>query len=106
MDGRPSSCRHPGAEKEGENMKDTTLWRWEQDHPLMRAWNAHKATPEYANSVSWAQHAEHVEGSMWALFMAGWTAAQGCGCAPGTCESKPQGCWPRLQGSDHDRQTR
>ena len=25
------------------------------DHPLMRAWSAHKATPEYANSKSWAQ---------------------------------------------------
>ena len=63
-----------------------------QDHPLMRAWNAHKVTPEYANSKSWAQHAEHVEGSLWALFMAGWTAAQSCGCQPGTCESKPTGC--------------
>lgn len=63
-----------------------------QDHPLMRAWTAHKATPEHANSRSWAQHAEHVEGSLWASFMAGWMAAQGCGCAPGTCESKPQGC--------------
>lgn len=63
-----------------------------QDHPLMRAWNAHKATPEYANSKSWAQHADHVDGSLWALFVAGWTAAQTCGCQPGTCESKPIGC--------------
>ena len=46
-----------------------------QDHPLMRAWIAHTATPEHANSRSWAQHAEHVEGSLWASFMAGWMAA-------------------------------
>lgn len=44
------------------------------DHPLWRAWNAHKVTPEYANSKCWAKHDEHVEGSLWALFMAGWMA--------------------------------
>lgn len=46
------------------------------DHPLILAWNAHKATAEYENSKRWAQHAEHLEGSLWALFMAGWSAAQ------------------------------
>lgn len=45
------------------------------DHPLMLAWTAHKTSPEYANTLSWAQHAAHTEGSLWAAFMAGWTAA-------------------------------
>ena len=62
------------------------------DHPLMQAWNAHQATAEYANSRRWAQHDYGVEGSLWALFVAGWMAAQGCGCRPGTCESKTTGC--------------
>lgn len=45
------------------------------DHPLMLAWNAHKATEEYANARTWAKYEEHVDGSMWAAFMAGWYAA-------------------------------
>lgn len=43
------------------------------DHPLMEAWNAHKATDEYQNSLRWAP--THSEGSLWAVFMAGWQAA-------------------------------
>ena len=62
------------------------------DHPLMRAWTAHKATEEFSNSRRWAHHAEHLEGSLWALFVAGWNAAKGCGCREGECESKPEGC--------------
>lgn len=44
---------------------------------MMRAWSAYKATPEYANSRSWAKHSEHVDGSLWASFMAGWEACGG-----------------------------
>lgn len=44
---------------------------------MMRAWSAYKATPEYANSRSWAKHSEHVDGSLWASFMTGWEACGG-----------------------------
>ena len=47
------------------------------DHPLMVAWNAHKATEAFANSKRWAADANHAEGSLWALFLAGWEAANG-----------------------------
>lgn len=43
------------------------------DHPLMQAWTAYKATEEHANSLRWA--ATHPEGSLWAAFMAGFQAA-------------------------------
>lgn len=72
------------------------------DDPMMQAWAAYKATPEYKNSVRWAltiapmlqagdpeaetkrlslapieQRTQHVEGSMWAAFSAGFRATEG-----------------------------
>jgi hypothetical protein len=47
-----------------------------KDHPLMKAWEAHKATEDFSNSRKWALHEEHLDGSLWALFSAGWQAAQ------------------------------
>lgn len=41
------------------------------NHPLMLAWEAYKATDEYANTKRWASHPEHAEGSLWAAFVAG-----------------------------------
>jgi hypothetical protein len=46
-----------------------------KDSPIMRAWDAYKATPDYANSLKWAAHDEHRVGSMWAAFLQGWTLA-------------------------------
>lgn len=46
-----------------------------ESHPLMVAWNAYKATDEYANTKKWALHEQHVEGSLWAAFMAGFNAS-------------------------------
>ncbi|HEU4344033.1 MAG TPA: DUF2829 domain-containing protein [Candidatus Binatia bacterium] len=43
-----------------------------KDHPLMVAWEAYKATPDYANTRKWASHDEHVDGSLWAAFSQGW----------------------------------
>lgn len=45
------------------------------DHPLMLAWAAHKQTDNYANSKRWAANEQHLDGSLWALFDAGWNAA-------------------------------
>lgn len=45
-------------------------------HPALLAWEAHKKTEEYENSKRWAAMPEHVEGSLWALFWAGWNAAR------------------------------
>ena len=41
----------------------------------MVAWNQHKQSDEYRNSKKWATHPEHVEGSLWAVFEAGFRAA-------------------------------
>jgi hypothetical protein len=43
-------------------------------HPLMKAWEKFKASDEFANSKRWAAHPEHLDGSLWALFDAGWNA--------------------------------
>lgn len=45
-----------------------------KDHPLMLAWEAYKATDEYANTKKWAAYPEHVDGSLWAAFEQGWRA--------------------------------
>lgn len=70
------------------------------DSELMKAWNAHKATDDYANSYKWATAAieyavlpepkdptanratpdhyrRYVEGSLWASFLAGFAASGG-----------------------------
>ena len=44
--------------------------------PLMIAWQAYKATEEYANTRRWATHETHVDGSLWAAFVAGWSVAK------------------------------
>lgn len=54
----------------------TTMAPVPNEHPLMKAWEAHKQTEEYANSKKWAANERHVDGSLWALFEAGWRAAK------------------------------
>lgn len=71
-----------------------------KDHPLMLAWEAYKQTEEYKNAKHWAltiqpmiqatdpeaerkryslmpieQRERHIEGSLWAMFYAGWNRA-------------------------------
>lgn len=46
-----------------------------KDDPIMVAWGTYKDSPEYANSLKWAAHEEHREGSLWAAFITGWQAA-------------------------------
>ena len=43
-----------------------------ENAPVMLAWKAHKTTEEYANSLRWAVDPKHAEGSLWALFYAGY----------------------------------
>lgn len=40
-----------------------------QDEPVMIAWNKHKATDDYANTLRWAGASN--EGNLWAVFYAG-----------------------------------
>jgi hypothetical protein len=44
-----------------------------EDHPLMVAWKAYRATEEFANTAKWA--GENNLGSLWAAFASGWGAA-------------------------------
>lgn len=44
------------------------------NHPLVIAWEAYRATEEYANSLQWAMQSHDkmtVEGSLWGAFVAG-----------------------------------
>jgi hypothetical protein len=43
--------------------------------PMMVAWELFAASAEYANAKSWAANPQHLEGSLWALFVAGFSAA-------------------------------
>lgn len=45
-----------------------------KDHPAIIAWEAYRASPEYANSRQWAA-TQHVDGSMWAAFYQGFISA-------------------------------
>lgn len=47
-----------------------------EDHPLMIAWKTYQATDDFANTKKWAMHHEHVQGTLWAAFMAGFQARQ------------------------------
>lgn len=46
-----------------------------EDHPLKKAWDAYRQTDDFANSRKWANQPEHVDGSLWAMFMTGWMMA-------------------------------
>lgn len=48
-----------------------------ENAPLMLAWKKYRASPEFTNSLKWAQQAEHTEGSLWAAFVEGWMTALG-----------------------------
>ena len=79
------------------------------DHPLLLAWTAHKKTDEYANSKRWAANEQHLDGSLWALFSAGWYAAseacKGANCGPKGENAGRQavGDWlSRLQAERHE----
>jgi hypothetical protein len=42
-----------------------------KDAPVMIAWEAYKVTDGYANTRNWALNEKHVDGSLWAAFLAG-----------------------------------
>lgn len=45
-----------------------------KDHPMVLAWEEHKKTDEYANAERWALVKEHIAGSLWSAFVAGYEA--------------------------------
>jgi hypothetical protein len=44
-------------------------------HPLRAAWEAYKLTDEYKNTRKWAAHPDHLEGSLWGVWLAAFNAA-------------------------------
>jgi hypothetical protein len=46
------------------------------DDPLMVAWNRYKETEAFANTKRWSTVPQHVDGTLWAAFVAGFRAAQ------------------------------
>jgi len=69
-------------EQETASMNENTQAPVPSDHPLMKAWEAYKATADYANTRKWAltipSHT-YIDGSLWAAFERGWRVA----CSPG-----------------------
>ena len=45
--------------------------------PLMHAWEAYKEFGEFKNTRRWAVDRDHVDGSLWAAFSAGFRAVRG-----------------------------
>lgn len=58
-------------------MSDEIQRQVPESDPLMIAWKAYSASPEYANAERWLAKPEHRKGSMWAAFCAGYKAATG-----------------------------
>ena len=56
-------------------MPNNTMQAMPLDSPLMVAWEKYKETPEYGNARKWAVHEDHVDGSLWAAFEAGYRKA-------------------------------
>jgi hypothetical protein len=52
-----------------------TMAACRKDDPLLIAWNEYQKTEDFANTKRWAAYAEHLQGSLWAVFMAGYLAA-------------------------------
>ncbi len=48
--------------------------RLPKDDPMLVAWEAYKATPEFVNTRHWAAVDAHRDGSLWAAFVQGWLA--------------------------------
>jgi len=54
------------------------------DEPVMVAWETYKKTDDFANTKKWASaidwikdNPDHIDGQLWAAFVAGWQAAGG-----------------------------
>jgi hypothetical protein len=58
-------------------MPDEVMAPVPKDSPLMKAWESYKAGPNYKNTRNWAVNPDHTEGSLWAAFVKGWSAAGG-----------------------------
>jgi hypothetical protein len=83
-------------------MSESAMQQVPEDHPLKKAWDAYVKTPEYQNSLHWAmtiepmiqagdpdakmkryglmpveQRQQHVFGSLWSAFSAGFEASGG-----------------------------
>lgn len=44
-------------------------------HPLRAAWEQYKQSDEYKNTSKWAKQPEHLEGSLWGVWLAAYSAA-------------------------------
>ena len=44
-------------------------------HPLRAAWEQYKQSDDYKNTSKWAKQPEHLEGSLWGVWLAAYSAA-------------------------------
>ena len=44
-------------------------------HPLRAAWEQYVQTDSYKNTRKWAAHPEHLDGSLWGVWLAAYAAA-------------------------------
>lgn len=48
----------------------------EKESPLWKSWESYTSGEEFANTERWAAVPEHLRGSLWAVFQAGYLAAK------------------------------
>ena len=68
---------HVGAQE--DSGVSETMSEVPRDDPLRVAWEKYKTTPAYDNTRKWAIHDDHVDGSLWAAFEAGYHSAKAKG---------------------------
>lgn len=59
--------------------RETAQVEIQKGHPMRDAWELYRATDAYANTRNWALKEAHVDGSLWAAFIAGYAAAPAAG---------------------------
>lgn len=53
-----------------------------KDDPIILAWKKYKESAEFTNTYHWGLHEGHLEGSLWAAFLAGYRALQAIAAPP------------------------
>ena len=62
------------------------------DSPIMKAWDAFKATEDFANALKWAAYPEQAQGSLWAAYAQGFRDAL---TSPAVAAPSPSAVAPR-----------
>ena len=74
IDDMNAECERKTTIARDTNSRANAMQAIKEDAPVMKAWNNYKSSDEFKNTRKWALHEEHVDGSLWAAFYAGFFA--------------------------------